>query len=154
MRSLFVLLIPITSIFSFSGTSHPVFIDPTGTYILKGDVKGNKVLGHSGELRARLLSHDRVALSFYMNSGYPAYSYAAFVDSFTYDNNSAVYQSKIDSSCNLIFRFAAWKVEMVCIYSDPHTSCGFGQGSLTPSVMEKISSEMPLIQDMSSHRGE
>jgi hypothetical protein len=153
MRRLLVLFFPFAGILSFSGHPHSDFIDPTGTYLLKGDVKGNKVVSHSAEMRARLLDGEKVALCFYMNSGYPSYTYGAFVDTFAYDNNCIRYSPKNDSACMLIVSFRLLDAEMVGVYSDPHASCGFGQGALEPAILKKVSSEKPLIQDLSKHRG-
>jgi hypothetical protein len=53
----------------FSGS--PDFVNPTGTYILKGEVKNSKIIGHYGELRVCLLDSSTIALCFFVNKGYP-----------------------------------------------------------------------------------
>ena len=47
------------------------FINPTGTYILKGDVKNNNIISHFGELRVHLLDSNTLAFCFYLSNGYP-----------------------------------------------------------------------------------
>jgi hypothetical protein len=49
------------------------FINPTGTYLEKGEIKNSKIIGHSGELRVRLLDSSTIALCFFANKGYPGY---------------------------------------------------------------------------------
>src|SRR5579872_3414666 len=78
------------------------FINPTGTYILKGNVKKNNITGHFGELRVHLLDSQTVAFCFYLSSGYPDYKVATMLDTLHYDDNSFHLQPKGDSTCSLI----------------------------------------------------
>jgi hypothetical protein len=41
-------------------------------------------------------------------------------------------------------------VEVLEIYSDPHSGCGFGRDVLVPAVFRKSSNEIPIIQDLSA----
>src|SRR6516165_8451729 len=77
------------------------FIDPTGTYILKGEVQKNRIMGHSGEIRAKLLDQNKVALCFYINDGYPDYNAASFMDTLPYEDNTARYNSNRGAGCSL-----------------------------------------------------
>src|SRR5580700_2928717 len=79
------------------------FIDPTGTYILKGTVKKNTIIGHSGEIRVKLLQLNRIALCFYINSGYPDYASGAFMDTLVYEDNLAKYNPVQDRACSILF---------------------------------------------------
>src|ERR1700743_1347775 len=100
MKSLFFLsLLLIGSIFSFR--SKQIFLDPTGTYMLKGAVRNNQIVGYSGEIRAKLLQPDRIALCLYVNKGYPGYESGALLDTISYDDNRATYLPLKDSSCFL-----------------------------------------------------
>jgi len=58
------------SLFLLSGRPRgdsPDFINPTGTYILKGEVKNARIIGHYGEIRVQLLDSGTIALCFYVN---------------------------------------------------------------------------------------
>ena len=76
MRSLFYLPLLLLNGSLFS--DHQIFIDPTGTYLLKGEVKKNKIVGHSGEFRVRLLNANTVAMCLYLNKGEPGYESGFF----------------------------------------------------------------------------
>jgi hypothetical protein len=127
----------------------PSFINPTGTYILKGEVKKNRIVGHYGELRVRLLDEETAAFCFYINNGYPDYASVALMDTLKYEDNRIYYQSGRDSSCSLVLSFDVHNVELIEISNDPQTGCGYGRGVLTPAIFDKSSSEVPVIQDLS-----
>jgi hypothetical protein len=130
----------------------PGFIDPTGTYILTSPVKKNRITGHSGELRVRLLdSHKAVAVCFYINKGYPGYESGAFKDTLDYEENKVSWSPSNDSSCSVVFYFDENLVEVVEIYNDPRSGCGFGHGVFVPAVFRKSSNDIPVIQDLSTH---
>lgn len=150
MRNLFYL-----PLFLLSGTGSPfvpVFIDPTGTYILKGEVKNSKIISHYGELRVRLLDTSRVALCLYINEGYPGYASAALTDTLHYEDNRAIYTPRGDS-CSIYFVFDIRTVEIRELLTDPHSGCGFHPGVLIPAVFDKTSSDVPVIQDLSERGG-
>jgi hypothetical protein len=146
MRSLlFVSLLVLTG--SVPGRT-PAFIDPTGTYMLKGIVKSNRVVGHSGELRVRLLHEHTIAMCFYINAGYPGYGSGAMIDTLHYEDNMASYKPARDTSCDVYFYFSAQKVEILQVMSDPRSGCGFAPGVFAPAVFPKISSNVPVIQSL------
>jgi hypothetical protein len=128
------------------------FINPTGTYILKGLVEKNLITGHNGEIRVKLLQNNTLALCFYMNNGYPSFQSGAFKDTLAYDDNQAKYIPANDSSCTITFLFNGTSVQLALIYTNPHCTCGFAQGVIRPAVFEKSSGDNPIIQDLSSHR--
>lgn len=130
--------------------SSPTFIDPTGTYILKGVVIKNNITGHFGELRIRLLDKQTAAFCFYLNSGYPDFVSGALMDTLKYDDNRILYRPVNDSSCFLILTFNLRKVDLMEVFSDPHSGCGFAPGVVAPVTFDKISSEVPVIQDLST----
>ena len=127
------------------------FIDPTGTYTLTGTVRKHHMVGHSGELRVELLDSGRIAVSFYINKGYPNYESGSLIDTLLYDENVARYKPPGDSTCTIIFRFAAKTVELLGLYSNPHCSCGFAKGVMTAAIFDKTSWDKPVIQDLSAH---
>lgn len=129
----------------------PDFINPTGTYKLIGLVKKNRITGHSGELRARLLNRHTVAVCFYIDKGYPGYESGAFTDTLAYEDNCMSFFPGSDSSCYVFFSFGTTTVEIMQVYTDPHSSCGFGPGVLAPAIFQKSSGDIPVIQDMSQH---
>lgn len=142
-------LLPLFMLGAFPRPATPPFVDPTGTYILKGEVRKNKLTGHSGEIRARLLDHQKVALCLYMNNGYPDYASGAMIDTLDYEEDRTYYQPANDSSCFLVFIFRFNTAEIMEVYSDPHSGCGFAAGIMTPAIFEKSSSDVPVIQDLS-----
>jgi hypothetical protein len=125
------------------------FVDPTGTYILKGNVKKNNITGHFGELRVHMLDSQTVAFCFYLSSGYPDYSAATMLDTLYYEDNSIHLQPKHDSTCSLVLTFTAHSADLMKVYRDPASSCGFAPGVIIPATLHKISSEVPVIQDFS-----
>jgi hypothetical protein len=126
------------------------FINPTGTYILKGEIKKNNIIGHYGELRVRLLDSQTVAFCFYLSRGYPDYAAAAIIDTLKYEENAIHYRPKLDSACFLVLTFGVRSVDLMKVYSDSHSGCGFTPGVIVPATFEKTSSEVPVIQDLSS----
>jgi hypothetical protein len=129
----------------------PEFINPTGTYTLAGHVRKNHVLGHSGEIRVELLDSQRIAISCYINKGYPNYESGSLIDTIAYEVNVARYHPSCDSTCTLIFHFYPKNVELLGLYDNPHSSCGFAMGVMTAAVFEKTSEDRPVIQDLSAH---
>ena len=135
----------------FSGKPAQDFIDPTGTYVLMGTVKKNKITGHSGEIRVQLLDPQRIALCFYINKGYPGYESGSFVDTLAYVDSSSRYIPTADTSCAILFYFHRKAVEIVEIYSDPLCGCGFPNGVLISAIFDKATANRPVIQDLSAH---
>jgi hypothetical protein len=146
MKSFFIL--PLLVLSGFVPGKTPPFIDPTGTYRLKGVVRNNRIIGHSGELRVRLLNDSTVALCFYMNAGYPGYKAGSFIDTSAYEDNKATYQPPLDTSCAVYFNFELQKVQIMQVMSDPRSGCGFAPGVFIPTNFPKVSSEVPVIQSL------
>lgn len=145
MKSLFLLLLLNASL---PGNS-PSFIDPTGTYILKGEVKKNRIVGHYGELRVRLLDSGTAAFCFYLNNGYPNYAAFSLLDTLKYEENRMLYRITKDSSCSLILLFNLHEVELIEVVGNPENLSGCGMDVLIPATFDKKSSEVPIIQDLS-----
>ena len=122
-------------------------IDPTGTYILKGNLKNNVIKGHSGEIRAKLLSENKLALSFYLDKGSPNFESAFFKDTFYYFDNRISYHSPTDTDCTISFQFNEKEVETFFVHSNPECSCGFMNGVIIPATFEKCSTEIPIIKN-------
>src|SRR3982074_1538712 len=102
-----------------TGRTPADFVDPTGTYILKGQTEKNKIIGHSGEIRVKLLGKDRVAICFYINKGFPGYESGSFVDTLTYtEDNEAVYTPLADQSCSFLFYFKPYSAETMQVYDN------------------------------------
>lgn len=146
-----VLLFSMLAFNAHIGRPQQEFIDPTGTYTLTGTVKKSRVIGHYGEIRALLLSNERIAICLYLNNGHPHYESGALLDTLTYTHNEARYIPSADTNCTVIFKFLARSVEISQLYSNPHSGCGFPPGVLTSTAFPKTSSEKPIIQDLSSH---
>ena len=124
-------------------------INPTGTYILKGMLKKNIIVGQNGEIRAKLLAENKLAISFYLNNGSPNFESASFSDTFFYFDNRINYHSLKDTDCTITFVFNATYVETYFIHSTPECSCGFYKGVIIPAVFEKSSSDIPVIKNIS-----
>lgn len=129
-----------------------VFIDPTGTYVLRGAIKKNKVIGHSGEIRVQLLDSFSVAVCFYISKGYPGYESGSFTDTLPYNENQVHYIPPATPDCKIVLDFQPRSVEIMQVYSDPHCRCGFNEGVLVSTTFRKSSSERPVIQDMALQR--
>ena len=149
-----ILFLSIVLLSGDSLTNSPAFIDPTGTYLEKGEVKNSKIVGHYGELRVRLLDTATIALCFYVNKGYPNYESGSVMDTLGYEDNRAIYKPANDSSCVIYFAFDLRSVTISQALTDPHSGCGFSPGVIIPGIFEKTSSDAPVIQDQSQHGGE
>ena len=149
MKSL--LFISLLSLSGYVPARTVSLLDPTGTYRLKGTVKNNRTIGHSGELRVRLLDEHTVAMCFYMNGGYPAYQSGALLDTLVYEDGRVVYQPWQDSSCQILFYFDPQKVSLMQVMSNPQSGCGFAPGVFAPLAFPKVSSEVPVIQSLEGH---
>ena len=76
---------------------------------------------------------------------------AALRGTLTYADNLAVYVSK-DSACMLRFYFRQNGVELVHVFSQSGSDCGFPPGVLIGAFFRKTSSGIPVIQDLSGHK--
>ncbi|HLK31042.1 MAG TPA: hypothetical protein VKT28_20860 [Puia sp.] len=136
---------------AFCAASKNVFepIDPTGTYILKGNTEKNIIKGHNGEIRAKLLAENKLALAFYLDKGAPNFESASFRDTFFYFDNRISYHSPTDTDCIITFIFDATTIETFFMHSNPQCTCGFEKGVIIPATFEKSSDEIPIIKDLS-----
>jgi hypothetical protein len=126
-----------------------VIIDPTGTYILKGEKYKGEIKGNHGEVRIKLLNDSMVAITMYSNKGYPDYTSASFTDTMEYADNRAIHFSKTDPSCQLVFAFDINGLDIKQMYTDPASTCGFEKGTIPLGYIEKYSSAVPVIQPLS-----
>ena len=131
-----------------STDNNQTFINPTGTYTLKGEVHDNKVTTHSGEIRVKLLHHELLTLCFFIDKGYPGYESGSLLDTLRYEDDAAIYVSK-DSSCMLRFTFKPNGVQLMHVFTQNKGDGGFAPGVLTGAFFRKISSGVPVIQDLS-----
>ncbi|MFD2247843.1 hypothetical protein [Pontibacter ruber] len=126
------------------------YLDPTGSYILRGKKLKEGEKGSYGELHVKLISKDRLAISFYYDKGYPSYNSGSFVDTLEYNYNRAVYiynEAFDPSDCKLTFTFEKKAVVIKHEASNYNYSCGFGTGVIANTVMKKSSSKVPVIKD-------
>jgi hypothetical protein len=128
----------------------PTFIDPTGTYVLRGDVKKNNITGHYGEIRVRLLDKRTAAFCLYINNGYPSFLSGAFLDTVGYEDNRFLFRPAKDSACALILTFSMRDVDIMEVLYDPRSECGLAPGVMEAATFRKVSSEVPVIQDLSA----
>lgn len=133
----------------FSSVSQPLrqwYFNPTGTYILKGENHKGEIKGNFAEIRVKLLSDSLLALSLYSNKGYPEYTSGSFTDTLKFLDNKAIYYSKLDNACCIVFDFEIDGLNIKHIYSDPTSTCGYGKGVLPLGFIGKYSSDIPIIQ--------
>ena len=145
-KPIFLLLFLCAAHLSNSQPANYVFVNPTGTYLLKGEKFKGEIKGNYGEVRVKLLDDSRLALAMYSNKGYPEYTSAAFTDTVMYNDNRAIYVSKYDPSCQLVFAFETDGLNIKQVYTDPASTCGFGKGVIPFGFIEKYSSDIPIIQ--------
>lgn len=134
---------------SYSQPSRNVFINPTGTYILKGEKYKNEIKGSYGEIRVKLLNDSLLAIAMYSNKGYPEYTSASFTDTIAYADNRAVYFPISEASCQLVFDFEADGLNIKQVYTDPASTCGFEKGAIPLGFIARHSTETPIIQSLS-----
>ena len=124
-------------------------LNPTGTYILKGEKHRGEIKGNFAEIRVKLINDAQVAIAMYCNKGYPEYTAGSFTDTLGYADNRAVLFSRLDPSCQIVFSFDADGLNIKQIYTDPSSTCGFGKGVFPLGFIEKYSSDTPVIQSLS-----
>lgn len=73
------------------------------------------------------------------------------LDTLHYQDNRIQLQPTRDGSCSIILTFNERSVEVMKIYRDPTTGCGFAPGVIVPATLHKTSSDIPMIQDLSGH---
>ena len=134
---------------SFSQPLRNVVINPTGTYVLKGEKHKGEIKGNFAEIRVKLIDETLLAISMYSNTGYPDYLSGSFTDTVPYAGNKAVCLSKSDPSCRLVFVFESDGLNIKQIYTDPASTCGFGKGVIPLGFIGKYSSDIPIIQSLS-----
>jgi hypothetical protein len=148
MKNLFLLLLCCAHLPLLK--DEPAFIDPTGTYVLRGDVKKNNITGHHGEIRVRLLNKKTAAFCFYISNGYPKFLSGAFLDTVDYEDNRFLFRPAKDSGCALILTFSLRDVDIMEVLYDPRSACGLAPGVMEAATFQKLSSEVPVIQDLSA----
>lgn len=126
------------------------FIDPTGTYKLdsKTKTKNGDTYGYFGEIRVKLLDSNKVAMSFYICKGAPAYNSGSFVDTLPFYNNTAIYKDKYDTakSCMVTFEFSKIKIKLQETANYKYGTC-WGQGVVASGSYKKLTSDIPIIKD-------
>lgn len=123
-----------------------VFIDPTGTYLLKGLLHKGKISGHFGEIRARLIDSAHVLLSFDINQGFPENANGFFSDTLPYNGIESTFIPPADTLCTIVFVFSPQAVETKQWLRDPHCSCGFEKGLMVSARFSRYSAEAPYIR--------
>jgi hypothetical protein len=127
------------------------YVNPTGSYILKGKKLKNDERANHGEVHVILIDNNRLAISFYYNKGYPSYNSGSFVDTLDYVDNKAVYTydepERPTSDCKLTFTFHNKKVAIIHEAEDYNYSCGFGMGVVASGIMLKTSAKVPEIKE-------
>ena len=149
MKQLAILVCILMHLSSFAQPPRQLFVDPTGTYILNGNKQKGKIHGQFAEVRVKLLNDTSIAITMYANKGYPDFISGNFMDTIRYIDNRALYTSKYDPDCQVVFLFDVDRVYIKQFYTDPTSTCGFTKGVLPFGYISKRSSITPLIQEIS-----
>lgn len=149
MRGVFLVLLPYLHCLLGKQAKLQVAIDPTGAYKLVSKTKkvNGEVYGYSGDIKVKLLSNARIAVSFYVDKGYPSYNSGSFVDTLSYDGEKAIYKTEYDASCKIIFKFSDKGVILNEQTNDYNFGCGFGHAIIASGFYKKYSSAAPVIKD-------
>lgn len=158
VRGKWLFLIASLSLVVFKGlaqdhTERLSFVNPTGTYVLKGKKSGDDIKGQFAEIRVKLLDHHTVALSTYFNRGYPNYSAEAFMDTLSYSYNSCTFVHERDSYCKIIFQFSNSEVELLYVFPDNGHDCIFRPGAIVTGKIEKLYGTVPIIAALNRETG-
>jgi hypothetical protein len=125
------------------------FLNPTGTYILKGKKSGAEIKGNFAEIRVKLLDDSKIALTTYFNSGYPKYASDSFIDTLDYSSNSCTYFNELDPACKVIFNFMHDEVAIIYVFKDDGHDCFFGKGIIATGKINKTYDDVPVIGSLS-----
>jgi hypothetical protein len=125
--------------------SQRAFINPTGTYRMtkKSNLSNGMRYGYAGEIRVKLLTYSRVAMSLYVDKGAPSYDQATILDTLAYRNGSCTFGPYPDlDSCRIRFAFTAKGISV----SQKMNECGFGAGVHIDGYYRKVSNRTPRIE--------
>lgn len=148
MNKTLLLLFVCSAHVAFSQPLRNLVINPTGTYVLKGEKHKGQIKGNFAEVRVKQIDEDLLAITMYSNTGYPDYLSGAFTDTIPYADNRGVYTSKYDTACRLVFAFEIDGLSIKQIYTDPTSTCGFGKGVIPLGFIARYSSDVPIIQSL------
>ena len=152
MKYLFI----ITMTFACTSFACKVREKPTGmsgTYELvsKTVKKGDDVYGYAGEIQVKELTNNRIILSFFITKGAPSYNLGSFVDTLILTDNTAIYTVKeFDPSCKITFKFSNKGVQVNEQTDDYNFGCGFGHAVVANGYFKRVSSEIPVIKDLTT----
>jgi hypothetical protein len=139
------LVITVIEIFGQGQAEKLSFINPTGTYILKGKKIGNEIRGQFAEIRVKLIDPETIAVSTYFNTGFPRYNSESFLDTLAYSYNSSIFIHNRDEHCKIVFRFSNAEVELLYVFPDNGHACIFGHGTIATGKIEKSYDVVPII---------
>lgn len=127
------------------------FLNPTGSYKLdsKTTVKDGDTYGYFGEIKIKLLSRSRIAVSLFVCIGAPSYNSGSFIDTLKCLNNKAIYTTpEFDTSCRIKFTFSKRGITVGQHQANLNFACGFGHAVFAGGFYKKYSSKIPKIDDM------
>jgi len=136
--------------FSISMICQDTYIDPTGTYDLVSKItqKGNDFYGYSGQIQVKVLSKEKIIMTFDVNKGAPTYNSGTFIDTLEYFNNKAIYKTPVfDPSCEINFTFSNKGVTVKEKTKNINCGCGFGHAVVADGFYSKSSSTIPVLKD-------
>jgi hypothetical protein len=130
--------------------SQNINIDPTGTYKLVSKItqKGADFYGYSGEIQVKVLSKNKIIMTFDVNKGAPTYNSGTFIDTLDYFNNKTIFKNPAaDPSCEITFIFSNKGVTVKEKTKDFNCGCGFGHAVVADGFYSKKSAEIPVLKD-------
>jgi hypothetical protein len=127
------------------------FFNPTGTYKLdnKTTVKDGDTYGYFGEIRIKLITNSKIAISFFICKGAPSYNSGSFIDTLDYRSNKAVYTTPDDdTTCRITFVFTNKGVTIDHRQANINFGCGFGHAVVANGFYKRTSIKVPVIEDL------
>ncbi|UZH54935.1 hypothetical protein JRG66_13340 [Salinimicrobium tongyeongense] len=131
-------------------SSHVDTFDPSGTYKLGNfdPESADDIKGYFGEIQVKQIAADKVAMTFMINKGAPAYNYGAFMDTLSIENKVAIYRTpEFDESCTITFRFDPEGVKVHEETDNYNSGCGFGHAVVANGYFKKTTSEIPVLRN-------
>jgi hypothetical protein len=120
-------------------------IDPTGTYAL---VTHDTDKNYGGDIYVKLIQKSKIAIALYIGMGGIAENNGTLNNTLQFKNNHAIFKTKWDSTCTIIFKFTSKGIWVIQKAADPNFECGFGHAVYADGYYRKVSSKRPSDKDL------
>jgi outer membrane protease len=142
MKQIFFMLACIAFFNVFTASGQSKYLNPTGTYKLEGEKRGEDTFGNFGEIQVKVGDEENIVMTFSICKGAPSYNSGSFVGILKYDNNIAVFANSEFPDCKITFTFDKKGVKV----KQEKFDCGFGAGVYAEGYYKKVSSEEPIMK--------